>query len=863
MRRWFRALMRLFPSDFRGDFGAEMQDVFGEELGAADGRRGRAGVFGRNAMAMARSGPRLHAQQTWQDVRYAFRALRHTPVFTSVAVSALAFGLGAAVITFGVADAFLFKPLPFADPGRLVHVWAAEPARGLETMRVSLQEFEAWAARSDVFDGAALFNYTSVELTGGPTPERVPAGRVSANVFDVLGVGALRGRLFAPGDDRPGAEPVALIAEEFWRAALASGPDSVGSTIEIGGIAHRIVGVLPAAVMFPLPTTRLWVPHTIDRDALTAGVQSFQVAARLRPGVSRAQAAAALDGLAPELQRAHPELAGRRANVVPLGEALNFAYDIFAIGTLVMGFASGLVLLTASANISSLMLGRAVRRGREVAIRSALGASRVRLVRQFLAESVVLSALGATAGLAVAAWGLRLLARVIPEDLHRAAPFAVDGRAMLVAAVLAASAAIIFGLAPALRFARVNLGQAMRQDGGAGTTSRSSLRLQSRIIEAQVALSVVLLVATVLVGRSFSALGAVDPGFEPDGVVTFSMQLPASRYDSPAAVARFHEDVVARVRAVPGVAATTTVNFLPLNHESRLVRVAVDGAAEDESTRPDATELAIGPDYFEVMRIPVLEGRPFAAADRGGGLPVAVVNRTMAERHWPGRSAIGATIRVEGRETPLTIVGVVGDTLQVDLAERVRSELYRPQAQQPWSYMRVLARIEGDEGTLVPSILTAIREVDPLLPLTDQRLLRHVVDEFLLPQRSLSLVLMLLGAFTLWLALFGIYGIVTCFVADRTRELGVRVALGADERRIVGYVLRRGLRLACIGAGAGMALAIGAGVLLRGLVSGVRLGDPVAYAAVVGLVVLVSGLAALAPARRAARVSPLTAMRSG
>lgn len=862
MRRLFRALMRLFPSDFRGDFGEEMQEVFAEELGEARGRARRAGVLGRTASSMARAGLALHLVQIGQDARYALRTLRHAPWSSAMAIAALSFGIGASVLTFSVADAFLFKPLPYADATRLVHIWGEERARDARELRVSLQEVEAWRGRSDLFAGVAAFNYTAVELLDGPEPEQVPAGLVSANVFDLLGVAPLLGRAFQPGDDALGAEPVALVGEEFWRTRMASRPDVLGAILEVGGTRHRVVGVMPAGVAFPLPVTRIWLPRTIDLARFTPDVQPFQAVARLRPDVSLAQADAALATPLPGLGTTYPVLDGRTAQVVPLREALNFAYDILTVGALVMGAASLLVLLTACVNISSLMLGRAIRRGREVALRAAIGASRFRLVRQFLVESLVLSAFGAVGGALLASWGVRLLTRVVPEDFHRAAPFAVDGRALLVAAALAAVAAAVFGLAPAIRFARVNLAEAMRQDGGGGTTSLWSLRLQSLLVQGQVMLSVVLLVATVLVARSFSALGAVDPGFEADGVLTIQVSLPSARYPDPEAVARFHEEVVRRAEAVPGVTVASTVNYLPLNHETQTAQFSVDGVADaDRGRRPEAVVLSVGPGYFDVLRIPLLEGRVFDSSDRRGRAAVAVINRSMAERYWPGRSPVGATLLVGESDTLMTVVGVVADTRHDDLAAAPESQMYTVQAQRPWTYLRLLARSSGDVAAQAGPLSAAIRDVDARLPLGEIRTMREVVDEFLLPQRSLSVALLALGGFALWLALFGIYSIVSCFVADRTRELGVRVALGADESRIVRHVLRRGLVLAGGGAAVGLLLAAGASQALRGLLFGVGAADPLTYAVVAGLVVGVAALASLLPARRAARVSPLLAMK--
>jgi putative ABC transport system permease protein len=863
MRRFFRLLLRFLPADFRGDFGPEMQDVFGEELAAAGSRRHEARVWRRTIGGMLRTGVRLHVEQAWQDVRYAARNLRRTPGVAAIAVTALAFGIGGPVTTFALADAFLFKPLPFAEPDRLCHIWAAEPARGHLRLRASRPEFESWAARSDLFEDAAIFNYTTVELTSSVEPERVPSGHVGPNTFALLGASPLLGRPFRPEDGIPGAARVAILSERFWRARLGGRDDVLGTTIAIAGERYAIVGVMPETFVFPLPVTELWTPRVFDPAVHDAGYRNFQVVARLQPGVTREQAAAALEAAAPELARVHPSLEGRTVNIVPLRSALNFADDIFSVGAVVLGVANLLVLLAACANVSSLMLGRAVRRGREVAIRAAIGASRFRLVRQFLAESLVLALAGGAAGTLLAVWSLGLIGAVIPADLYRVGALSVDWRVLAMALLLACGAAVTFGLTPALRFARVDLGSAMRQDGAGGTTSRSSLRLQSLMVQGQIGLSVVLLVGVVLVGRSYLALTAVDPGFNPRGVLSLTLVLPEERHAGRDAVARFHAEVRARAAAVPGVSAATTVNHLPLNHEYSTTAVRAAGVAATEGPRPpEASALWVGPDYFAVLQIPVRQGREFTTSDVLGQPRVAIVNASLARRYWPDGLALGATVRLGSNDVPFTVVGVVENSRQVDLSEADRDQVFLAQAQQPQSYFRLVVRTAGDPRGILPAMATAVHDVDPLLPVAEARSLDEVVDEALLPQRMLSLSLVSMGVFSLALALLGIYGIVMVYVADRTREVGIRLALGAGGRRIGREILSRGLRLAVIGASGGLVLSVAAGLALEGMLFGVGAGDPLTYALVVALVVGVAALAGVLPARRAVRISPLIAMRS-
>jgi predicted permease len=779
-----------------------------------------------------------------------------------VALAALGLGVGGAATTFSVADSFLFKPLPFAEPDRLVHLWGADPLRGYDTLRVSLQEYEAWSRLDGVFEGVAFFNYLSEELTGGPTPERVATGRVSTNVFDVLGVHPLRGRGFAPGEDQPGAEPVVLISHRFWQQRLGGSRDVLNRRIEFAGIGHRIVGVMPASFAFPLPVTDIWAPRVLDRTRLTAGVQPLQVLARLAPTVTRDRAAAAAAQAIADLGTVEPVLSGRRARVVPLREALNFAHDMFAFGAAVIGAANLLLLLTVCANLSSLMMSRAIRRGHEAALRAALGASRLRLVRQYLTEGVVLSLAGGLAGALVAAWSVGLLNQIIPADLFRAADFAVDARTWGIVFLLSAISTIAFALLPALRLARGNLASAIRQDGGAGTMSRHTLRLQAGLVVAQIALAIILIAATTLVMRSVAALAAVDPGFDADRVLTVQASLPRERYPTPDAAARFQAAVLPRVTALPAVLGAAFVNFLPLNHETQMREFTPRGWA-GAGRLPSADQLIVTPGYFAVLGIPVVDGRVFDQTDRPGTPPAVVINELMARRLWPGQSPVGSTLQFSGGSPPATIVGVVGDTLQRSVTDRSRDQIFLAQSQAPGTYLRLLVKTAGDPMAIADAVTGVVREIDPLLPLVEIRSLEQVVDEFLLPQRALRATLGALGVVALGLMIVGVYGIVITHVTERTREMGIRMAVGAAPGQIERHVIGRGLRLAAWGVALGTPLSFGVGLATRDLLFGVNAASPLMYVAVAAVVMIVAAVASLGPARRAARISPLIAIRTG
>jgi predicted permease len=460
-------------------------------------------------------------------------------------------------------------------------------------------------------------------------------------------------------------------------------------------------------------------------------------------------------------------------------------------------------------------------------------------------------------------FGVSVANKTIPPDLYRPSAFALDLRGLAIMLSLALLCTLVFGLLPALRFARVNLADAMRRDGGTSSTSRANLRLQSSFVVAQVAMTIVLLSGTLLVGRSVNALGRVAPGFEASGVLTVQTILSGPKYSTTDSVRQFQDAVLGHVSNLPDVTAAAFVNYLPLNHEYDERQIDARGPTPGPGERlPSALTLVVSAAYFDLLRIPLQEGRTFAERDRAGTEPVAVISRSMATRYWPNESPIGRTFTIEKKTAPLTIVGIVADSLQVDLAERGRPQVFLPQAQDPTPYLRLLVRAAGDPAAAAPAVSRAVHTVDPYLPVTEVQPLSAVVEEFLLPQRALRGALLKLGAFSVALAVLGIYGIVACFVTERTREFGIRAALGASRRHIVGLVAGRGLRLAIRGVLIGLPAAVLAGYLLRGLLFGVGMGDPLTYLAVSAIAVGIALAASITPARRAARLDPVQAIRA-
>jgi len=796
-----------------------------------------------------------------RDLQHAVRLLASNPGMTAVAVLALALGIGAMTVTFSVTNAYLLRPLPFKSPGRLVHLWSTNERQGWSMLRVSVPDFLDWRAQNTSFEDLAAFNYTGDDLTGGDRPEKISTGRVSANVFEVLGVRPVLGRGFRPGEDAPGRTPVAVLSYRFWQSRFRGDPGILGSTIELNRQPYEIVGVMPADFVFPLPTTQLWTTRELDpgRYGRTDGV--VQVVGRLRPDLTPAQAQAEMSGIADRLAKAYPEAdTDRGVAIVPLRAALNFGYDIFRLVAVVLGMADLFVLLIACANVASLLLGRALGRRREVAVRTALGATRARLVRQFLMESLVLALAGGAVGVLLAAWGVRAMGSVIPDELYRVGDISIDARALLFSLAATIGTAVVFGLLPALSASRQDPGAAMRENGRSMSSAGGTLRAQSVLVAGEIGVAVMLLVGTALMIHSYENLQHVDPGFDPRHVLTATISLPP-RYDAPEKVAAFHRAVIETVGGVAGVTAAATVDYLPLNHETDITEFTVPGRdVAPTGKRPSAVSLVASPDYFAVMGIPILGGRAFSDADRAGAAPVIVVNQTMARRYFPEGDAVGQTIVLEDGDR-VTIVGVAADAKHDDLAAPAGAQIFFPQAQQPTRYLRVLVRTDGDPLARVGSVTAAVWQVDRDLPFVDIRSLEQVVHEFLLPQTAMSSTLAGLAVGALVLAVVGVYGLMAFFVAQRRPEIGIRVALGASPRNVVAMVMGRGLGLTLAGTATGLLAAVGLAQLMSSLLFGLRPIDSFSFGAVPAILVAVALISCYLPARRAATVDPLVSLK--
>jgi putative ABC transport system permease protein len=792
-----------------------------------------------------------------QDVRFALRQLRRNPGFAVVAAGTLALGIGANTAIFSVVDAVLLKPLPYPEAEGLVS--AGYLLRG---EYVVLRDEGTALEELGLHQAGVGFN-----LAVDGEPERVPGAFTSPELFRVLGVPPLLGRLPLAEEANPGADAVVLLSHSLWRQRFAGDPAVVGTDILVDSEPRTVVGVMPADFAFPDGTTRLWVPLGVDRGDPVGlwGGGGGQAIGRLAPGADAGRAQAELRALAPTMREANtlwvpPPGYGADREVVSLRDQV--VGDARALLLVVLG-AVGLVLLIACANVANLLLVRSEARRREVAIRAALGAGRGRLVRQFLVESVLLGLVGGALGLLLAHGGVAALLALLPAETPRLAEVAIDGRVLGFALGVSLLCGLGFGLVPAWGAFRRQIEPELRR-GGSGGGGRGSFG--GMLVAAEVALATVLVIGAGLLVRSFQELLRVDPGFhtEVESVLSARVTPPEIRYGQAGAQRVFYAELLEGIEGLPGVAQVALVDRVPLSPWSG------GWAIESEETphvpglaAPVVQRRVVTPDYLGVMGIPLLAGRPLNELDREGAPDVALVNEAMAREHWPGQDPVGKRFRpVWWQDRWITVVGVVADVRQHGLGLEAEPEMYRPFRQEPEGEMTVVVRSAAAAGPLVPGLRAAVHAVDPEVPVSDLRTLERVIADSVAEPRLAMLLLGLLGTMALLLGAVGIYGVVSYGAARRTREMGVRIALGARSTDVLRLVLTRGLGLALAGVVAGAVAALGLTRALQGLLFGVRPTDPLTFAAVALLLLGVALLASYLPARRATRVDPMIALRS-
>ncbi len=800
-------------------------------------------------------------EQWIQDARHALRLATRSPSFAIVVVLTLGIGIGATTAIFSVVDAVLLNPLPFPNANRIVTLWQHNRRTTMERDDVAPANFLDWRDRVTAFEAMATIEPSGLELLSHGEPQNLRVWRVSHGFFNILGVSPLHGRTFTLEEHQPGAGSAVVLGHGFWQRQFGADPGVVGSSITLGGGAHAIVGIMPAEFDFP-PGRDLWAPRSFaEQDRLIRARTYLNVIALLRPGKSIETAKTELQRVSEQLEREYPTTnRDVEATIVPLREQIVGHVRPYLM--LLTG-AVALVLLITCVNVANLLLARGAARSHELAVRAALGARRQRLFSQLFIESLVLALLGGILGIVAARWGLKAMIALAPADVPRLQEAGINGSVLAFALALACATAILFGVLPARRFSRVGAEDALRA-APRGARHAAPEPTRRVLVISEVALALTLLTGASLLMRSFVNLLRVDPGFSAENVVAMPLFV-WSRYPTEPQRRAFFEETIQRIQAIPGVTAAGAVSVLPfaevLDNPDTLLTI------EGRPTPPDALPtvgLSVATDgYFRAMGISLRAGRTFAGADTERSTPVAVINETMARRFWSNESPLGKRIRItSGPRVTWEIVGVVRDTRERGLDTLPRPSLFIPHRQYAVGSMTYVVRTTVDPSGIVSAVKAAVWAVNKDQPFRATTTLRQLVDASIAPRQFVLTLMGAFGAIGLFLAAVGLFGVVNYLVTQRTQEIGVRIALGAAPISIVQSFIGQGMRLAGIGAAIGLLGALGLTRLLSGLLFGVQPTDPLAFGGVVLLVFTVAGVASLLPARRAAALSPMAALRS-
>jgi predicted permease len=812
-----------------------------------------------------------------RDLRYGARMLAKNPGFSAVAILTLALGIGANTAIFSFINGTLLRSFPFPDANRLVLLWSANPARGWRQNIVSPGDFGVWRKESHSFEGLAAFDDFGANVSSGGTPVIVPGLRVTANLFAVIGVRPALGRAFLPTDGQPDAPHVVILSHAFWESRYNGDPAIIGKTIRINSASYTVVGIMPGGVEFPPAYgalaenpvgddshVALWVALPFSSTEATWEYHQFTVLGRLKPGVNMEQAQSEMSVIAARLAKSHPQAdEGWTVEIQTLRDAL--MGNLRPI-LLVLMAAVFLVLLIACANVANLQLSRSVSRQKEIAVRSALGASRGRLVRQFLVESGLLSLVGGALGVLLAFGGVRLVrAAYLAKDPTFEGVW-MDHRVLLFTLTVSLATALIFGLVPALMASRINLNETLKEAGRGTSEAAGSHRLRGMLVAMEFALALMLLVGAGLLVRTFVALANVNPGFNPKNVLVFNLPFAGPRYEAQSARAAFYDRLLPQIRSLPGVEAAGVVTSVPLVGYNGWGFITDRNPAPPPNQMPDASYQVISPGYFRVMRISVIEGRTFTAADRNGSEPVAIISSALARTYWPSQDALGRHLkmnRASDKGPWRTIVGIVGDVHRVGIARGFLPELYVPYTQYPWENnpRMIVVRSASNPLALTGPIRRAVAGIDPDQAISGVTTMRNTVESSLSGHNFNMILLSTLAVLALALSAVGIYGATAYAVSQRYHEFGIRMALGAGRRDLFKLVLGHGLALSLIGVSVGLAGAIALTRLLSNLLYAVSATDPLTLFAVTLLLILVALAACWIPARRATRVDPNVALR--
>lgn len=801
-----------------------------------------------------------------QDLRFAFRMLARKPGFTVVAVVIMALGIGANTAIFSLVRAVLLRPLPFHEPNRLMMVWEDASFIGFPRNTPAPANYADWKASNEVFEDMAALDWRSFNLIGDGEPQKVSAYGVTAEFFPLLGVTPALGRVFLPEEDKPEANRVAIISYKLWQSRYGGERDIVGRDILLDSDKHTVVGVMPAGFQFLESYIGIWVPLRMPKEEMARRDDHYlQVVARTKPGVTLDQAQTNIKTIMAGISRDYPDSAGRLgAYVVPLSEELTGETRRPLVLLMV---AVGFVLLIACANLANLLLSRAMGRSKEIAVRTALGARRSRLVRQLLTESIVLSIAGGAGGMIVAVWSFSFLQQLIPPALTLFTELRVDPMVLVFTFALSVVTGIVFGLAPAIQASRTDLNEALKQGGGRTTLSAGNRRLQSAMVVGEVALAMVLLVGAGLLIKTFARLRGQYEGIRPESVLTVRTQLPDGKYREPSRRIAFYEQVLERIGGLPGVVAAGYTTSVPLEWKGGTNAITIEGRPVEPGVLYDSNYRQVSEDYFKAMGVALREGRYFSETDAGQAMPVAIINETMARQFWPNETALGKRFKHGGPDSrwPLmTIVGVVADVRQMGADAPVKAEMYMPYKQAATQFFAprdLVIRASVNPISLSSAVIAKVHEVDPDQPVSNIRTMEQVLGEEIQLRKTGTTLLAVFAALAMLLAALGIYGVLSYFVTQRTPEFGVRMALGAQTGDILRLVLKRGMGLALAGVAIGLAASFALTRLMASLLFEVSASDPATFGEIAVVLAAVAFLSCYIPARRATKVDPMVALR--
>jgi len=810
----------------------------------------------------------------FQDIRFALRQLLKNPGYSAIAVLTLALGIGANTAIFSVVNSVLLRPLPFKDPDRIVRVWHTPPAKsfpGMTFFSVSAANYFDWKSENHVFERMAIYNYSGFTLTGVAQPQQVDASAVSADFFETLGVPPLIGRFFSPEEDQPGHTNVVILSYRFWQEHFGANADIVGHNVTMDGQNYLVAGVMPESFRFP-EFAQMWTPMGwTDKERAVRGEHHSVVIARLKPGVDVKQAQAEMNTISSRLEQLFPaDDKGWGALVLPLHKDL--VKDIEPALLVLLG-AVAFVLLIACANVANLALARMFSRQKEIAIRSALGASSWRVLRQVLTESVLLAAIGGVLGIALAPLGQHLILSFLGNQMPGALTVHLDLSVLAFTACISVLTGVIAGALPAFRVAKSDVNQALKQGLGRTDTSSGSHRTRRILVVTEVALSIVLLVGAGLMIRSFQQLQNVAPGFESRGVLTMTAAVARAKFPQPEQFINFFEQILQRVRALPGVEAAGVIDDIPLDQNGSHQPIAIEGQPEVAmADQPEVDVRLISKSYLHAMHIPLLRGRDFSDQDVSGRPESILISESMAKRFWPDQDPIGKRVKLTFSPDQFReVVGVVGD-VKLDSLDQSRPSptLYVPLDQvsasgpNGWNSfpLTLVVRSSTAAGSMVSAVTNAIHEIDGTVPVRDVFTMDDVVEKSLSQPRFNMLLLGVFAGLALLLAAIGIYSVLSYSVRQRVPEIGIRLALGARMTDVLRMVVMEGMKPTLLGAAIGVVAALALGRLVSSLIFQVKPTDPLTFFAVAAVLALIALLACIVPAYRASRVNPVIALRN-